>query len=345
MIKNTNPFLGVFSYEKRDLTTRDGWKLAIHHFEPARSTLGPPVLVLPGHGTSAWTLFAGPDSGIAGALARAGRDVWILDPRGSGESLRADSTVVRIEDKLRIDLPSFISAVSRWTGHDSFDAVGHSLGGVLLYLHELGSTRTPFRRKVTLGSPLRISRALVPPVFRTRTIEACVRQVGRLPLRGLAARVRRRAKAEWLPMHFDPRHLDTSQLDSFFRFGVSDTHGHELSELIRWVRTGCASTFHPELRAGQPLRRLSSPTRFLVGAKDGLTTPEAVRHAFEQIGTPSCEYLELGRATGASVDYRHTDILVGREVASDISPYVVEWLNGGLAARKSRPATGFAETA
>ena len=90
---------------------------------------------------------------------------------------------------------------------------------------------------------------------------------------------------------------------------------------------------HPRPHAD---RRLPMPTRFLVGAADRLTTPEAVAHAFETIGSQYCELYVLGQESGVPHDYRHTDLLLADDLHRDVSPLVVDWLSRGNAQGAAR---------
>ena len=315
----------AWTYSHEIVSTADGCRLNLHRLRAAHPVSNIPVALIPGHGTTAWTFFGGEQAGIAGALATAGRDVWVLDPRGCGTSrhLRENSTV-RIADKLAHDLPAFFSHIMSRTGADCIDAVGHSLGGILIYLHSLTRPRNVIRRAVTLGSPVRIPRAVVPPALRTRAVEAFARRLGRVPLSKLTETVSKWAGTNWMPVHFDPEGIEANDFEAFLRSGVADVYGHELQEMVRWIRTGeiTSLAYSTKLEHG----RLPMPTRFIVGANDVLTTPEAVAHAHDSIGGAERELHILGTATGTKHDYRHTDILIGRRVQSEVAPLIADWL-------------------
>lgn len=314
-----------WTYSQEVIATPDGWRLCVHRFRPNRMRSAVPVVLIPGHGTSAWTYFGGEKAGIAGALAAAGRDVWLVDPRGCGRSRHPEkASPVRISDKLSHDLPTFFQHVLEITGAEQLDAVGHSLGGVLIYLYALSHADRLFRRAVTLGSPLRIPRAAVSPLLRTRVTEFLASRLGRVPLGRFTERIAKRIGARWMPVHFDPSGVAPEHFESFLRNGVCDVYGPELAELIRWTRTGDIASF----QGGQRLERsrLPMPTRLLVGAGDVLTTPESVRHTYEQIGGDKCELHVLGCATGARHDYRHTDTLLGYGAPYEVAPLITGWL-------------------
>ena len=238
-----------WAYSHELITAADGWRLALHRLRPNRPVSSTPVALIPGHGTTAWTFFGGEGAGIAGALASAGRDVWVLDPRGCGNSRhRNPKAVVRIADKVGHDLPAFFDHVLHVTKSRQLDAVGHSLGGVFIYLYALSQRRSIVRRAVTLGSPVRIPRAAVSPLLRTRVTESVAQRLGRVPLGRFTERISNRVGIRWMPVHFDPRGIAPDYFEAFLRCGVSDVYGPELAEVIRWVRTGDMRSLSPALR-------------------------------------------------------------------------------------------------
>lgn len=314
-----------WTYSQEVIATPDGWRLNVHRFRPNRVSSKVPVALIPGHATTAWTYFGGERAGMAGALAATGRDVWVLDPRGSGASRHPKPrTPVRISDKLSQDLPAFFRHLLDNTGAEQLDVVGHSLGGVLIYLHALSQASNIFRRAVTLGAPLRIPRAGVSPLLRARVTESVAEKLGRVPLGRFTERIAKRVGVRWMPVHFDPSGIAPDAFEGFLRSGVCDVYGPELAELIRWIRTGEISALNGTLRLERS--RLPMPTRFLVGAGDILTTPESVRHAYEKIGGKGCDLHVLGRETGARHDYRHADALLGYGARYEVAPLIIDWL-------------------
>lgn len=303
-------------------STRDGWRLALRRFQPAVLADDVPVLCVHGHATNGWSWYGGPGGGVVGALTAAGRDVWAIDLRGAASSSGPRrGASVRIADKASVDLPTAIEAVLARTGATGIDLVGHSLGGVMIYL--LGLAGHPVaarvRRAVTVGSPLAVPSGVVPAPLRARAAARAVGLLGRLPVCGIAASFGRHAPMSALPTHFDPARMDAATYAGFMRHGVCDVFGAELSELSAWVRARDARVLWPGLSTGGAPGRLPFPTRFLVGADDGLTTAPSVAMTHRVIG---------GEASDLHVlpGYRHADILVGRDARADVGGLVGEWL-------------------
>lgn len=316
-----------------EVQTPDGWRLPVHRLRPLEPTSEVPVLLVHGHGTSSWTFFAGAHGGLAGTLADAGRDVFTVDLRGARHARYSGSRpVVQIRDKLAIDLPAAIEYVTREAGCDVVDGVGHSMGGILLSLHALYARHSGLRRLVTIGSPLVIDKQVLPSAIRVPVLQRTVAKLGRIPMGGLVRTLAGQLDARVMPTHFTAESVDDETLRDLFAHGVTDVFGPELAEMARWITAADHRELLPAaLRDRAP--RLGTPTRFLVGAADGLTTPKAVLRTFDAIGGSECEYLELGLHTGFRRDYRHLDVLIGRDAGRDVAPLVAEWLSGAAATR------------
>ncbi len=107
---------------------------------PVAQDRGGPVLLVPGYGGSTASLEV-----LAEALETEGRDVRVVEARGSGTGDLRDAAA---------DLADVVDATLEETGAPSVDIVGYSAGGVVLrlYVADLGGGST-VRRAVTLSSP------------------------------------------------------------------------------------------------------------------------------------------------------------------------------------------------
>ena len=172
---------------------------------------------------------------------------------------------------------------------------------------------------MTVGSPLAVASDVVPAPLRARAAAKAVGLLGRLPVCGLAARVGHRAPMGAFGTHFAPGRTDEGTYARFMKHGVTDVFGAELSELAAWVRAKDARVLWPGLLTSRAPGRLPFPTRFVVGADDGLTTAPAVTMTHRVIG---CDASDLHVLPG----YRHADILVGKDARADVGELVVGWL-------------------
>ena len=306
--------------------TADGWQLVLYRDQPRSGRAGEPVLLLHGLASTPECWYGGCAGGIGGSLAESGRDVWTLELRGGPHSQHlTDPNTVRVSDKLKHDIPTAIQYILAQTGARALDAVGHSMGGVLLTLHALTTPQTAIRRLVTIGSPLALDKGTIPLIIRNQLGELIARQLPRVPLKLLSSRFSRLIPARLLPTHFEPALAQRDTVRQTLTHHVSDVFGSELEELVRWITTAdpaalmtaCTTRYHT---------RLPIPTLFLVGANDSLTTAAAVKRTHDAIGTAHSTLHIIGRDSGYSYDYRHFDVLVGGRISSEVTPLVRDWL-------------------
>jgi pimeloyl-ACP methyl ester carboxylesterase len=308
------------------IETGDGWELIMYRDRPRQLRSATPVLLLHGLASTTECWYGGRSGGIGTALADAGRDVWTLQMRGGPFSHHPHAFEhVRMSDKLRHDVPSAIRYILEQTGQDALDAVGHSMGGVLLTLHSLSQAQTPLRRLVTIGSPMTLDRATLPRILRNRFGRALASQLRYIPLQTLSDRFSWMIPACAVPTHFDPRLADGATTRQVLQKQVSDLFGSELAELVDWISRADARALLAD-GAKMHHHRVPVPTRFIVGARDSLTTPEAVTRTYNRIGADDSELHILGRDQGYRHDYRHFDVLVGGKEPSEAVHLVLEWL-------------------
>jgi len=306
--------------------TPDGWQLLLYRDRPREASEAIPVLLLHGLASTPDCWYGGHTGGIGTALAESGRDVWSLELRGGPHSQHAtDPAGVRMSDKLTQDIPAAMAYILKQTGQGTLDAVGHSMGGVLLTLHTLITPATPLRRLVTIGSPLALERGTLPLVIRNQLGERIARSLTRVPLKLLSARLSRLIPTRLLQTHFEPTLARRSTVRQTLTHHVSDVFGSELEELVRWITTADFAALLPE-GAKRYHTRLPIPTLMMVGANDSLTTARSVSETHAAVGAAHTTLHVIGRQSGHEYDYRHFDVLVGGRIGSEVTPLVCDWL-------------------
>lgn len=315
------------------IETDDGWELVMYRDRPRQLRSATPVFLLHGLASTTECWYGGHEGGIGAALADAGRDVWTLQMRGGPFSSHPDRfRSVRMSDKLRHDVPAAIRYILGQTGQEKVDAVGHSMGGILLTLHTLSQPDAAIRRLVTIGSPLTLNRTTLPRIIRNRFGRAIAHQLRHIPLQTLSDRFSWMIPARLVPTHFDPRLAHRTTTRQVLQKQVSDLFGTELAELVDWIRRADARVLLAD-GAKMAHHRMPVPTRFIVGAKDLLTTPDAVERTFHRVGADDSELHILGREQGYKYDYRHFDVLIGGKEATEATPLVLDWLSGAASAQ------------
>lgn len=281
---------------------------------------GAPVLLVPGLGATpaAFSLPAG--GALADRLRAAGRCPWTADFsvswRGKGQDLAA----------LLHILEQGLAELRRQAGVDleEVDAVGHSMGGILLLA--LAADGVPLRRIVTLGSGVdyRLGSSPLPRLLRLGPKRLAPQRLpalpGGLPLRGLA-RVGAGAFGRGLGLpverdQFHPGSTDPATARAAVKAGTRDMPWALLLDL--------AALFSEEgVRVGRgpnPLRvrigGIQQPVLMVAARQDRQCPLASVRAAVASL--PRGRLLEVGGAGGPGEGYGHLDLLTGRNAPQQV---------------------------
>jgi pimeloyl-ACP methyl ester carboxylesterase len=338
-------------YEAYPVRTDDGFELTLFRSRPTVASLrreARPVLLLPGANSNRFTFGVIEGLTLPATLNAAGRDVWLLDFRGSRSSryLRAGRPPIDLDRKLDMDLPAAVRTVLQETGAERLDLVGHSLGGVFAYCFCMGPGAELVGRVVTLAAPASFAgffgpvaplmhhpaRWLSPVAKRLKGIG--VDRAARLPgpLPHLFA----------MNNHLRPRSMSAAHRRAWLEHGIEDLPGGDLAQLMRWITTGRYVGSDGRDR-GRRLADVHTPTLVIRVEGDGLVPGQSVTDAHEQLGATDKSYLVIGKSHGATRNYRHADILLAPSAVYDVHPHVIGWLNRAEAAEAAesltRPAT------
>lgn len=287
---------------------------------------GPPVLLSPGLGANHryYELRAG--LSFASFLSSRDRTPWAIDFDVSWRRDTEDASGL-----LRA-LEMALAELQREEGValDEVDAVGHSLGGLLLLA--LAVDGLPLRRIVALATGL--DYRLGSPWFkkllgltpRLKGLATTARLPG-LPLKGIARIGSRLTGWKTLGVasdQFHPGATDMPTVRRFLREGVRDLSLPLLLDL--------ASLYSDDgLRlgaSGRPLKEavgeLRCPALFVAGRQDKVCTVESVRDAAGRV--PGAELLEVGDGTRPGEGYGHVDLLTGRGALTEVFHPVATFL-------------------
>jgi pimeloyl-ACP methyl ester carboxylesterase len=347
-MRSSNEIAEPITYEAYPVRTHDGFELMLYRSRPTVASLTldkRPVLLLPGANSNRFTFGVVDGLTLPASLNAAGRDVWLLDFRGSRSStyLRSGKPVINLDRKLDFDLPAAIDLVLKETQAERVDLVGHSLGGVLGYCFCAGPGAERIGRMVTLASPASFekffglaarvmhhpTRLLAPVAQRLRGIgiDRAARMPGPLP------------HAVAMNNHLRLRTLTRAQRRAWLTHGIEDMSGGDLSQLMRWITTGRYVAADGRDR-GRDLASIRTPTLVIRVEGDGLVPGASVTDAYERLGTEDKAIVVIGKAHGATRNYRHADILLAPSAVYDVHPHVVSWLNKPASAATGADAQG-----
>ena len=322
--------------ERFGILTEDGWRLTLHHQPPPPGVTKRPVPVILGHGLvmdrHCWSL--GPGVSMPAALAARGHDVWLAEYRGTPSSRPPEGAPRSwdLSDHAQRDLPAIIDALRLPTGAPRVSWVGHSMGGMVLYLYAHAHGDQALERVVTLASPVALAPASAPLVARWEgRLVVLAQQLPRVPMRLLV-----RLIAPLTPLlpagahatFFKRSNLRPKEVMALLLRGVQDTSPRLLGDFVE-MRAERRLLSPPPPRAGDNLfAALTRPLLVVATRSDGLAPPGSVRPAFDLAGSPTRAWLLCGdpeRPSGPR-DFGHSDLISSEGAMIDVAPVVARWL-------------------
>ena len=324
--------------ERHPVHTADGWTIWLHRFRPrGQRRFDTPIIL--GHGLMmnrhCWSLSA--QGSLPRALAERGHDVWVAEYRGSGMSRPPAGSPNRwtLEDHVASDLPALIATVRGRSSADAVHWIGHSMGGIVAYMHACRAGRDAgIARLVTIGSPVGFKhvRKIMGPLGiparrllrRLQTLH--IRPLLFLALPYVAAIPRVALRISGASEHLNLRERITL-VDRAFEDSSSALAGWFLDRFLNdelvCPRDGCSTT-------GGGFADLDIPTLVIAGQRDVLAPPGSVRRAFDEtegipaayrvFGDPEATLEDTGPALG------HADLISGEVAMRHVLPLILGWL-------------------
>ncbi len=324
--------LPEFFDEVHEVQTEDGATIVLARIAArGEKSTAPPVLMCHGLAMNRRAFALDPKRCFALALAESGRDVWLLELRGA-VATRVPAALKRatFDDYAAYDVPAAIEFVCLQTDAERVDWVGFSMGGMLAYAH-LGARRgARIRKLVTIGSPvhfeahpvargLAVLPMLLAPVFwLTRTpFRFLSLLVAPLVWPGVPHRLSRGLRGE---------HYSARAFRALMANGLADVPTGVARQFIRWVRTASFDSEDRALNYRDEMKNITVDTMVIAGSHDRLATPASVLDATQHITHATVSSRVVGTSTGASKDYDHMDLILGRDALREVFPSVAQWI-------------------
>jgi len=313
-----------------------------------------PVLLAPGFAMSATSFaLATNRPSLVEYLVDHGFDVWLFDYR-AGIELPSAWEQGTIDDIATIDWPRAVGEVTRITGREDVQAIGHCVGSVslmmtLLYgttgirsamcsqftVHPVTSRLNLAKASLHLGTGLAAAgiRHLGPDTAwnaRDVALDLAIRPVP-VP-RGERCGL---ATCRWINAVFGTTHLHAQLDDATHRqipnlFGVANLAG--LRHLILILQRGRAVDAGGLDRYLPHVDRLDLPIHFLAGTRNYIFRPQGTERTLAWLTEAFGRERAARNFSVTYLDgYAHLDALIGRDAATDVFPGIVEFLEATAA--------------
>lgn len=310
-------------------TTRDGWRIALIRYRPEKPAAHPPVLLVHGLAANRYNLDFTDDVSLARHLCARGFDVWLVELRGRGFSLRPRLfSGLRydwsFDDYAERDLPCAADVVMRVTGAGRLHLVGFSTGALACYAWLSDPHRSvEVASLVSIGGAAYFGR--LGRILSGRLLRSVRFLRHRWMLRVLAP-----VSGYWHPSPLqiihNPGNLDGAMQRRAMVNLISNFSRNELLQYSHWIQHDVfrALDQHRDYRA--ELGRITVPALFLAGPRDALSPPDAVKATCDAVGSRDKQFVICSRAQGLRVNYGHFDLVIGREAPNEVYPLVGNWL-------------------
>lgn len=266
-----------------------GGRIALHRIRP-EAPVGLPLIIAHGTISNAATVRT-----LAGSLAEAGFDCWMLEWGGHGDS-EASTPRQNCEYPAFHDLPTAVSTVLSQTGQQRLFWVSHSGGGhmPLMYLARKPEEQSRFAGLVTIG---------------TQSTHCAVRWREKLVLLLLMAgtNLTNRTPQMVLPLGNEPE--PTRLLAQWAGWNVTG----------RW--TGADG-----LDYMAALRQLRLPVKIVAGGRDRAAPVDGCRAIYDAIGSADKTWMLCAESSGFSHDFGHGEMIRGSAAREELFPRIIQWL-------------------
>lgn len=323
-------------------TTRDGWKLTLEHFsdKDAQQKFKRKYPVILCHGLMANRTYytINGESSFALQLAKAGYDVWVLDLRGREEAgppswfFGEKKYDYSIDDYIKYDVDAAIQYVLEKTKSDKVNWVGHSMGGMIAYARIGSYQESRIANLVTVGSPF--SFELSTTSLRLwHKVGSCTTSVfPTVPMGSLAKFnsymcVDLTPKPGLVEILLYPENTDKEVIKASQRYMITNIAKPEALQLKTALELGEFYSIDGKINYTENLKNIQIPTLIVLGRRDHLGFGYTIRLVYEKIQTKDKQLLIVERAQGASEDYGHGDLFMGKNAPKDVMEPIIQWMN------------------
>ena len=352
-----NPVPPVFA------STPDGWKIALYRYAPTHVVASnDPVILCHGNALNNYFWHLEDPRDFGRYLQRRGFDVWLVDLRGHGASrlvnpfagnylgdqvAKHDPYNWSLEDYAMRDIDAVIGEVLKRTGKSRVNWIGHSMGGMIMYLRLGYAGDDRVANFIAVSSPMDVPR---PP-------SDMIEEMATNPDANMQAVIEKRMMASILHnlailktvlmtpldvLYYNRDCMPDETVIRFYANAVENIPPKVNDQLMAMSVKGHLMSVNGEIDYARLLSNVKTPILCVTGKADELAPPEAVRYAFNSVSSADKTFHVFSRASNCPRDYGHCDIICGMGADKDVYPYLCKWLisrSGRRAPPASRPAS------
>lgn len=315
--------------ETHIVETEDGRLIALYRFIPKTKRYATPVILCHGLGANhfSWDPSRRVPS-FANYLKNAGFEVWTIDLRGIGTPARLEKRKGLIkpanwtfDDYVKYDVARAISYVSEQNRGGKVNWVGHSMGGMVMYAYLQIMDSSKIISATAIASPANFKhyRWLKPIAPR------------------LAKIVKKLTVIKWskVALLFAPfgYFIPVSKVGTprqaypwFGANGVGDVSSGVLCQFLDWIANERFCSADCSYSYRDNFDKITTPFLVVEGGGDWIAPPPDVKHGIDNMSSYEKKYAYFSRKTGASYNYDHMSILLGKTALNESWREIFEWL-------------------
>jgi pimeloyl-ACP methyl ester carboxylesterase len=313
-----------------EVSTPDGWRLVAWHRKAPQRRFEVPVVLCHGLGNNHMIMEFRREQSLARFLSAMGFEVYSLDLRGAGLSRppHEGPYEATIADHARIDVPTLVEAVCAHANVSQVAWVGHSLGGVCGLIAAMSTEmKERFAAIVTIGTPVFFK---VPAEARLLIkIARWISVWGQFDtnvMRYLAPFGGRFAAPQLTQRTINLRNMDPLQLRYLMANCFAPLWRGVLGQLDDWIEHDVFRSADKATDYRQLLPGLKQPLLVIGGTVDQLAPPDVTRQLYELLTAEERQMVIFGQSYGHSAEYGHGDLMVGKNVQTEVYPAVGNFL-------------------
>lgn len=289
---------------------RVGWRLSVTRTRATSEPTGRPVLIVPGYGMNSFIFGFHPKGpSLVECLAARGLEVWTVDLRGQGKSIRArGNNRYGMGDLAVDDLGATIAHILATTSTKAkkVDLIGASLGAALSFSHVACVRDAPVHAIVSMGGlvTFKAVNPLVRFAFASPRVAGYLRMKNTRRLARFALPLLSKVAPALISVYINERSTDLSQSERMVQT-VEDPHPVINREIAEWIRRG--DLVVRGVNVSQKLPEMTYPFFCVVANHDGIVLPETARHTYDVIGSTKKELLLVGET---DMPIAHADLFL-----------------------------------